>query len=127
MKTVIDHISVGVSDLNAAGEFYDFILSSLDISRKYEIPGQAIAFGDDYDFWINVPLDDAQAVPGNGAHIAFRADSIAQVDLFYQSAISNGAESDGKPGYRTEYGEGYYATFIKDRDGNKIEVVYRHG
>ena len=81
MKTVIDHISVGVRDLNAAGEFYDFILSSLDISRKYEIPGQAIAFGDDYDFWINVPLD----------------------------------------------GEGYYVTFIKDHDGNKIEVVYRHG
>ena len=127
MKTIIDHVSIGVNDLNAAGELYDCILSTIDIYRKYEIPGQAIAYGDDYEFWINTPLNDADAVPGNGVHTAFRADSISQVDRFWQAAISNGAESDGKPGYRTGYGEGYYATFIKDHDGNKIEVVYRHG
>ena len=126
MKTIIDHVSVGVNDLNAAGEFYDCILSSIDIYRKHEIPGQAIVYGDDYNFWINTPLNDADAVPGNGVHIAFRAVSTEQVDRFYQAAIRNEAELNGEPGYRTEYGKGYYAAFIKDPDGNKIEVVYRH-
>ncbi len=126
MKTMIDHVSMGVNDLNAAGEFYDHVLSAIGIYRKHEIPGQAIAYGDDYEFWINTPLDNADATPGNGVHTAFRAVSTGQVDRFWQAAIRNGAEPDGEPGYRTEYGKGYYAAFIKDPDGNKIEVVCWH-
>ncbi|EHA1206468.1 VOC family protein [Vibrio alginolyticus] len=68
-------------------------------------------------------LCERVANPSNGAHIAFNAPSKESVDLFYTTALELGGTCEGKPGLRPEYGESYYAAFVRDLDGNKIEAV----
>ncbi|HZD92049.1 MAG TPA: VOC family protein, partial [Pseudolabrys sp.] len=75
------------------------------------------------EFWINgrdalVPLPD-----DCGAHICFRARSPEMVDAFHAAALAAGGASDGAPAYRPQHGEGYYAAFVRDADGNRIEAV----
>jgi len=62
-----------------------------------------------------------------GLHIAFRAVSKTQVDDFFLTAINNGGCSNGEPGYRPQYGSGYYAAFILDLDNHNVEAVFRGG
>ena len=63
------------------------------------------------------------ASAGNGVHIAFRANSRADVEAFYRAALAAGGTSDGAPGPRPVYGGSYYAAFVCDLDGNKIEAM----
>lgn len=129
---MIDHVSVGVTDLNMASKFYASIFSVLGISKIIEKPG-TIGFGKKYpEIWLNHRPSKESSIQDNGTHICFRAPSIEAVNDFYQKAMELGAVSSGKPGYRDEYHapayrnknyKGYYAAFIKDRDENHIEVV----
>ncbi len=63
------------------------------------------------------------APPGNGAHVCLRARTTAIVDAFHAAALAAGGTSDGAPGLRPQHGDGYYAAFIRDADGNRIEAV----
>ena len=120
---MIDHISVGVTDLNAASKFYTSIFEPIGISRLVEKPG-TVGFGKKYpEFWLNHRPNKETATEDNGTHICLRASSIEAVNAFYQKATELGARSSGEPGYRVEYHKGYYAAFIKDADQNHIEVV----
>ncbi len=124
-RQIIAHVSVGVTDLHLSAQFYDAVLATLDIYRQYEISGITIAYGKNCDFWIGLPENSAMhASAGNGAHIAFNAKSMQAVDEFYRSALENGGQGAGAPGPRPEYSDDYYAAFIRDRDGNKIEAVH---
>jgi catechol 2,3-dioxygenase-like lactoylglutathione lyase family enzyme len=121
---MIDHVSVGVRDLAVAATFYEAVLGALGFT-KLETRPAAVGFGKSYtEFWINLRADMAPLPEGHGTHIAFRARTREMVDAFHAAALSQGGESDGAPGLRPHDGEaGYYAAFIRDRDGNRIEAV----
>ncbi|WP_340481346.1 VOC family protein [Vibrio anguillarum] len=119
---ILNHVSVGASDVVSAMKFYDSILSALSIKRSHYIENVAAAYGEQFEFWVGCPCEN-KASFGNGSHIAFNAPSQESVDEFYRLAIELGGVCEGRPGLRPEYGESYYAAFIRDLDGNKIEAV----
>jgi catechol 2,3-dioxygenase-like lactoylglutathione lyase family enzyme len=120
---LIDHISIGVRDLETMTRFYESVLSLLGYTKLQVQPG-TVGFGKRYsEFWLNHRPDRAIAEHDSGLHIALRAASTQAVDEFYQAALQAGGSSDGAPGFRPEYREGYYAAFIRDPEGNRIEAV----
>jgi catechol 2,3-dioxygenase-like lactoylglutathione lyase family enzyme len=120
---MIDHVSVPVRDLEAAARFYVAVLGPLGFTQL-EAQAATVGFGKKYpEFWINL-RPDTPALPGHfGGHVCFRARSSDLVDAFYAAALAAGGTSDGAPGLRPQHGEGYYAAFIRDADGNRIEAV----
>ncbi len=120
---ILNHVSLGVSNVQAAVNFYDAVLSSLSIKRSHYIENIAAAYGESFEFWVGCPCEHT-ASAGNGTHIAFNASSKDAVDHFYSLALELGGTCCGKPGLRPEYGETYYAAFVRDPDGNKIEAVF---
>jgi catechol 2,3-dioxygenase-like lactoylglutathione lyase family enzyme len=120
---MIDHISVGVADLERSARFYEATLAPLSLSRLVTRPA-TIGFGRAYpEFWINLRADMAQVPPESGSHICLRAKSTAEVDAFHAAALAAGGRSDGEPGIRPHDRVRYYAAFIVDPDGNRIEAV----
>jgi catechol 2,3-dioxygenase-like lactoylglutathione lyase family enzyme len=121
---MIDHVSIAVRELKASGRFYEPLLATLGMSKLREWPDAAIGFGKKYpEFWINARLDMAPIAADNGVHICLRASDAAMVDAFHAAALAAGGTSDGAPGFRPHYYENYYAAFIRDPDGNRIEAV----
>jgi catechol 2,3-dioxygenase-like lactoylglutathione lyase family enzyme len=116
---VLDHISVNVRDLKAARKFYQAALGAIGMTINLEFSS---AFGlgskDEKIFWL---VRDRKA-SGNG-HYAFRVDHREEVDAFYTSALGAGGTDNGPPGPRPDYGPHYYAAFVRDAEGNNIEVV----
>ena len=120
---MIDHVSVAVRDLARAAAFYEAVLACIGYT-KLEVRPATIAFGRRYsEFWLNLRPDMAAIAPGSGAHVCLRAPSAAAVDAFHAAALVAGGTSDGAPGLRPHHGEGYYAAFVRDADGNRIEAV----
>jgi catechol 2,3-dioxygenase-like lactoylglutathione lyase family enzyme len=118
---MIDHVSVAVRDLAVATRFYEALLAAIDIT-KLDVRSATVGFGKKYsEFWINLRAEGVETA--NGAHICFRARTTEMVDVFHAAALAAGGTSDGAPGLRPQYGEGYYAAFIRDPDGNRIEAV----
>lgn len=119
---MIDHISLPVSDLARAKAFYDAVLAAVGYRRMMDF-GQAAGYGDGHPhFWIGVPPAGEQA-PASGVHIAFRAKDRAAVDAFHAAALAHGGRDNGAPGLRPLYHPDYYAGFVFDPDGNRIEAV----
>jgi catechol 2,3-dioxygenase-like lactoylglutathione lyase family enzyme len=120
---MIDHISVGVADLERAARFYEATLAALGLSRLVTRPA-TIGFGKAYpEFWINLRAGMAKVAPESGTHICLRARTIGEVDAFHAAALSAGGHSDGAPGIRPHDRVKYYAAFVIDPDGNRIEAV----
>jgi catechol 2,3-dioxygenase-like lactoylglutathione lyase family enzyme len=120
---MIDHISVAVADLERAARFYELVLAPLGLSRLVTRPA-TIGFGTNYpEFWINLRADMAPVAPGSGIHICLRAKSTGAVDAFHAAALKVGGQSDGAPGLRPHDRVRYYAAFVRDPDGNRIEAV----
>ena len=117
---MFDHVTIRVSDLDASRLFYDTVLSTLGI-------GQTGA-DDTYTEWDDLSL--AQAGPGepvtSGLHIAFVAPTRGDVDEFWRAGTEAGYRDDGAPGWRPQYREDYYSSFLLDPDGNSVEAVH-HG
>jgi catechol 2,3-dioxygenase-like lactoylglutathione lyase family enzyme len=121
---MIDHVSVAVRDLAKGEIFYAAALAPLGLSKLREWPNAAIGFGKKYpEFWINARDAMARIADDSGVHICLRAPDTAAVDAFYAAAMKAGGASDGEPGLRPHYYAGYYAAFIRDPDGNRIEAV----
>jgi catechol 2,3-dioxygenase-like lactoylglutathione lyase family enzyme len=121
---MIDHISIAVRDIEAAETFYTALLAPLGLNKLREWPDTAIGYGKKYpEFWINRRSEMTPVARDSGAHICLRADSTEAVNAFHAVALSRGGMSDGAPGPRLEYNERYYAAFIRDPDGNRIEAV----
>jgi catechol 2,3-dioxygenase-like lactoylglutathione lyase family enzyme len=120
---MIDHVSVAVRDLKHAAEFYAAVLGPLGYA-KLETRPETVAFGKRYsEFWINQRPNMPRNPDDCGSHLAFRALDREAVDAFHAAALAQGGTSDGAPGLRPKHGEGYYAAFIRDSDGNRIEAV----
>ena len=120
---MIDHISVGVADLDRAARFYEATLAPLGLSRLVTRPA-TIGFGRNYpEFWINLRAGMTPVAPESGAHICLRARTTGDVDAFHAAALATGGRSDGAPGLRPHERVRYYAAFVIDPDGNRIEAV----
>jgi catechol 2,3-dioxygenase-like lactoylglutathione lyase family enzyme len=120
---VIDHITVGVSDLARSRAFYEAALAPLGLSeaRTYDVLPGEVEFGPHglTDFAIST------AYPvGAPVHVAFAADSREQVDAFHAAALAAGGRDHGAPGPRPEYSERYYGAFVLDPDGHNVEAVF---
>jgi catechol 2,3-dioxygenase-like lactoylglutathione lyase family enzyme len=120
---MIDHVSVGVADLERAAHFYEATLAALGLTRVVTRPG-TIGFGKAYpEFWINLRAGMTPVAPESGVHICLRAKTIGEVDAFHAAALQGGGRSDGAPGLRPHDRVRYYAAFVIDPDGNRIEAV----
>ena len=120
---MIDHVSVGVSNLERAARFYELALAQLGLSRLVTRPA-TVGFGKTYpEFWINLRAGMAEVAPESGVHICLRAKTTDDVDAFHAAALHAGGRSDGAPGLRPHDRVRYYAAFVIDPDGNRIEAV----
>jgi catechol 2,3-dioxygenase-like lactoylglutathione lyase family enzyme len=121
---MLDHLSIGVSDLTLAASFYDAALGAMGYVRLFS--NRAIGYGKpgDKDEQFAILASGAEArAPGVGCHIAFTARSREVVDAFHAAALRAGGVDEGAPGLRPQCGEGYYAAFVRDLDGYRIEAV----
>ena len=126
---MIDHVSLGVGDLAASRAFYDAVLAPLGYRRRYDLD-DASGYGASaphplkeqaLPFWIG----HAPAGAALSGHVCFTAPSRAAVDAFHRAALAAGGRDNGKPGLRPHYHANYYAAFVIDPDGHRIEAV-RH-
>jgi catechol 2,3-dioxygenase-like lactoylglutathione lyase family enzyme len=121
---MIDHISLAVRNLKKAEPFYTALLAPLGMSKLREWPDTAIGYGKKYpEFWINRREAMNRVAEDSGVHICLRAPDGAAVDAFHAAALKGGGTSGGAPGLRTKYHDNYYAAFIRDPDGNRVEAV----
>jgi catechol 2,3-dioxygenase-like lactoylglutathione lyase family enzyme len=118
-KAMIDHIGISVSNVARSTAFYRTALSPLgyDVLMEWE---KFVGFGvaPKPDFWIGEGKPNVPPV-----HVAFRAESRAQVDGFYKAALAAGGRDNGPPGLRPHYHRSYYGAFVLDPDGHNIEAV----
>ena len=118
---MIDHLVINCKDYVSAQRFYDRVLGVLDCSRLQDF-GVAIGYGRDgkADFWI---AEGASLGPNRETHFAFDAADHDAVRAFHDAAVELGAESLHAPRLWPEYGESYFAAFVRDPDGNNVEAV----
>jgi len=124
---MFDHLSITASDLDRAQSFYDAVLAPLGVPRVNRRE-RAIGYGergrgDAAPCYISIYLSDH--VVADNRHWCFRAPSRAAVRAFHHAALANGGSDDGPPGLRQTYGPDYYAAFVRDPDGNRLEAVTR--
>jgi catechol 2,3-dioxygenase-like lactoylglutathione lyase family enzyme len=120
---MIDHVSIAVRDLDRAARFYRAVLSAVGYDALEARP-LTVGFGKRYpELWLNLRSAMAPVAPDSGAHVALRVRTTELVDAFHAAALAAGGSSDGAPGLRPQHGEGYYAAFVRDPDGNRIEAV----
>jgi catechol 2,3-dioxygenase-like lactoylglutathione lyase family enzyme len=122
-RVIIDHLKIGVSDLEASRRFYAQALAPLGFEEvgPWSEEQREISFGTKHedDFAISEKYE-----VGGQVHIAFAADSKEQVDAFHSAALAAGAGDNGPPGPRPEYSDGYYGAFVLDPDGHNVEAVF---
>jgi catechol 2,3-dioxygenase-like lactoylglutathione lyase family enzyme len=120
---MLAHVSFGTDDAARAASFYDPVLAVLGLRKLFD-DGRAAYYGTAMSlFGVEKPHDGKPASVGNGVHVAFAAGSRGQVDEFHRVALAHGGSDAGAPGLRPEYDANYYAAFVRDPDGNKIEAV----
>jgi catechol 2,3-dioxygenase-like lactoylglutathione lyase family enzyme len=120
---MIDHVSIAVRDLERAARFYEAVLGAIGYD-KLEVRPATVGFGKKYpEFWINLRATMSAVASDVGSHVGLRVRATELVDAFHAAALVAGGVSDGAPGLRPQHGDGYYAAFIRDPDGNRIEAV----
>lgn len=122
---IVDHLSVGVSDIAAARRFYDPVMAAVGATCLVAADGIAAYGTDRVEFIVILPFDGGAPTGGNGTHIALQAASAAAVDAAYWAALDNGGTDEGAPGPRAGYPvPGVYTGYIRDPFGNKLEVIH---
>jgi catechol 2,3-dioxygenase-like lactoylglutathione lyase family enzyme len=119
---MIDHVGFEVTELRRSARFYDAVFGALGARRMLESE-RAIAYG------INAPVVWI-VMRGRGpgpayGHLALQATGKAGVDAAYSAGVNAGGRDDGPPGQRPRYGSRYYAAYLLDPDGLRVEVVSR--
>ena len=119
---MLNHISIGVRDLARTKTFYDATLVQLGYRCLSDDPG-SLGYGkDSVALWL---LQSEQPVPADqrsGLHVCFDAPTRGGVDGFHSAALASGGSDNGLPGLRADYGPNYYAAFVIDPDGYRIEA-----
>lgn len=122
---MIGYVVLGTNDLPRAAAFYDALLAEMGVTRMMELGERGYAWAAAMDkpmLCIMKPHDGRAATVGNGVMAGIAADSRAQVDQIYQKALELGGADEGAPGLRAEGGDGFYAAYFRDLDGNKLDV-----
>ena len=123
---MLGHLSFGVADLDRSRTFYDAAMAPIGFVRVWTSDkgvGYGPPGGDDK---LNLfPQPGTASPPGPGFHLAFDAPDRAAVDAFYAAAMAAGGRDAGPPGLRPHYGAAYYAAFVLDPDGHKLEAVHQ--
>lgn len=120
---MIDHVSIAVKDLAASVAAYERILAPLRYAPLVERTN-TVAFGKSYpEFWLNARPLMTEVAHDSGNHICFRAPDEAAVIEFHAIALQFGYRSAGAPGIRQGAKTSYFAAFVYDFDGNKIEAT----
>ena len=120
---MVGYVTVGTNDQARAGGFYDALLELLGAKRIMEIEG-FVLWGTSLDnacLAVTPPYDRNPATVGNGVMVALQADSKEAVDAIYAKAMELGGADEGAPGPR---GDGFYAGYFRDLDGNKLNAFY---
>ena len=119
---MIDHVGFEVSDLPRSARFYDAVFFALGARRMIDSE-HAVAYGiNGPELWVVV----RGRPPGPGyGHVALHANGKAAVDAAHTAGLANGGRDDGPPGQRPQYGRRYYAGYLRDPDGLRVEVVSR--
>ena len=122
---VLGHLSFGVESLERASAFYEKVLAPLGYVRVWA-SDDAVGFGESggADRFALIARPGQAAAPGAGFHLAFLAPSQSAVDAFHAAAIAAGGKDAGAPGLRPHYGASYYAAFVIDLDGHKLEAKH---
>ena len=121
---MIDHASLGASDLARSIEFYSACLETLGYTLQHQDAGQAIyGANGHWGFALYPAAPDAQVV-GSRTHIAFSAPSQEATRAFYETALARGASKLREPGLRPDINDAYFGMMIQDPDAHSIEVVH---
>ena len=124
---LLDHVSISVLDMDAARPFYDAVMHALGAEKVYDRP-DALGYGDrctaaeDSHSYLSI-LESATFEPDSRRHWCFKAESRAQVRAFHQAGLRHGGTDEGAPGLRLHYHDLYYAAFLRDPSGNRLEAV----
>lgn len=128
---ILDHVSITVNDLATAAPFYDAVMAALDVpcvwretdGIGYGIRSTAEAEAASYLTILERPIPEWPGVMADRRHWAFRARDRAMVHAFHAAGLAAGGRDDGPPGPRPHYHPAYYAAFLLDPDGNRVEAV----
>lgn len=119
---MIDHVSIGARDIARARRFYDAALRPLGYSCLSS-GEDSLGYGASAPgLWISATAHPVPADKRSGLHFCFAAPNRAAVDAFHAAALRTGGTDNGAPGLRPDYGETYYAAFVIDPDGYRIEA-----
>ena len=119
---MFDHVSIGVRDLKRSQRFYDAALKPLGYGRLSE-GGGSLGYGrDGVGLWLGQVERPVPAEPGSNLHFCFAAPDRRSVDAFHAAALKAGGTDNGAPGLRADYGPSYYAAFVVDPDGYRLEA-----
>ena len=123
----LGYVTLGADDHAAAQAFYDAALAPLGLRRLHEFENWT-GYGREDDplgqtLWVCKPFDGAPALAGNGVMVGLYASTPEMVDAFYAAAMAHGGACEGPPGLRSQYGEGWYAAYVRDPQGNKLACV----
>ena len=128
---MLHHLSFAVADFPRSAAFYDAALAPLGYvrtftqergtGRKESAAGYGLPGAED-EFAIRLRTEGV-VIPNEGFHVAFRAPSQEAAVAFYQAALAHGGQDNGGVGFHPEHGPGYYAAFVFDPDGYRIEAV----
>ena len=126
---MIGHISIGVKDVEMSKRFYDAVLQPLGYRMiRRARSGAGYGYGADVIFfWVMAAERPVLPDEKSGLHVCFAAPSAAAVDAFHAAALQAGGQDNGAPGLRPIYGDDYYAAFIVDPDGYRIEAYFGPG
>ena len=120
--TMIDHVSIGVRDVARAKKFYEAVLAPLGYSCLSD-GATSLGYGKDaVALWISQSSRPVPEDTGSGLHFCFAAPTRKSVAAFHEAAMKAGGRDNGPAGLRADYGDNYYAGFVIDPDGYRLEA-----
>jgi catechol 2,3-dioxygenase-like lactoylglutathione lyase family enzyme len=120
---MFDHISFGVRDMARSRRFYDSALAPLGFAAL-SVGADSLGYGEHaVALWLSSSASPVPADPCSGLHVCFSAPSRAAVDEFHRAALAAGGRDNGAPGLRADYGPTYYAAYVVDPDGYRLEAL----
>ena len=123
---MLDHVSLGVCELERSRRFYDAVLRPLGLVRTLDFERRGSDYGamaGQFGVEFTITAEAGGVTPARGMHLCFRARDREAVRAFYAAALTTGGRDDGEPGLRPRYHRDYYAAFVLDPDGNRIEAA----
>jgi catechol 2,3-dioxygenase-like lactoylglutathione lyase family enzyme len=121
---MFDHISIGVRDIARSRAFYDRALAAIGYKRL-SAGEDSLRYGEEaVAFWIGLTDSPVPDDPKSGLHVCFAAPDCGSVARFHAAALAAGGRDNGKPGIRADYGPNYYAAYVVDPDGYRLEALH---